>query len=279
MKIWYRFAFMAKGISIISSVAIIFLNFTSPIIAHASEKSINASCVYVNLLSQDELDVYKQVYSALLSHDETLFDLDTPLSEEALEDTMNAIFNDHPELYWANTSYKYAVDSSGIVHKIKLSYGISSTDLQFVKNSFNDVVSDIVSGANQYSSDLDKERYIYDRICSMNTYNASNTLSQSAYSALTTGSSVCAGYARAFQLICLEVGIPCYYVTGTSRGQNHAWNIVQIDGIYYNVDLTWDDCIGEITGSNSYYYFNKNDIYFASDHARSYLSAQLMSCI
>lgn len=279
MNSWCRLASIGKRISAYALVTLIFFNSTNIIIAQASEKTINSNCVYLNLLSQAEQDVYQQVYSALLSHDETLFNLDTPISEAALEETMNALFNDHPELYWANTSYKYAVDSGGIVHKVKLSYGISVSDLQVAKNSFNSVVSDMVAGANQYSNDLDKERYIYDRICSMNTYNASNSWSQSAYSALTTGSSVCAGYARAFQIVCLEAGIPCYYVTGTSKGQNHAWNIVQIDGVYYNVDLTWDDCIGEVTGYNSYYYFNKNDIEFASDHSRSYLSSQLMSCI
>ena len=278
MKNWCRFVSAKKRISIYVLISLLFFSSTNVIIAQASEKSINSSCVYINLLSPEEQDVYHQVYSALLSHDEALFDLNTPLSEAALEDTMNALFNDHPELYWANTSYKYAVDGAGIVHKIKLSYGISSSELQIAKNTFNNVVSDIVKGANQYSNDLDKEKYIYDRIWEMNTYNASNALSQSAYSALTTGSSVCAGYARAFQLVCLETGIPCYYVTGTSRGQNHAWNIVQIGGNYYNVDLTWDDCIGETTGYNSYYYFNKNDIEFGSDHSRSYLSSQLMSC-
>ena len=113
----------------------------------------------------------------------------------------------------------------------------------------------------------------------MNTYNVSNSLNQSAYSALATGSSVCAGYARAFQMVCLQAGIPCYYITGTSKGENHAWNIVQINGAYYNVDLTWDDCIAEATGFSSYHYFNKNDLEFSFDHSRSPLSSQLMSCI
>ncbi|MBQ7469102.1 MAG: hypothetical protein IJS76_01670 [Pseudobutyrivibrio sp.] len=255
------------------------LSLSNIMIAHASEKSINPSSVYKNLLSEPERNVYNQVYSALIGYDESLFAMIDPLSEKELEDTMNAIFNDHPEIFWANTSYKYAVDAKGIVHKIKLSYGINSSDLATAKGNFDRIISDLVAGANQYNNDLDKERYIFDSICSMNTYNVSNALNQSAYSALATGSSVCAGYARAFQLVCIQAGIPCYYVTGTSKGENHAWNIVQINGAYYNVDLTWDDCITEATGYSSYHYFNKNDLEFSFDHSRSPLSAQLMSCI
>lgn len=249
------------------------------IVAHASENYINTLCAYKNLLSAQEISVYNQVYSAILDYDSSLFRLSEPLSESDLEDTMNALFNDHPELYWVNTSYKYAVDSAGIVHKIQLNFGISKSDFNYVQSAYENAVDSIVDGAAVYSSAVDRERYIYDRICSMNTYNECSSMNQSAYSALTSGSSVCAGYARAFQIACLESGIPCYYVTGTSRGENHAWNIVQIDGKYYNVDPTWDDCLSETLGYNSYYYFNKNDLEFSLDHSRSVLSSQLVSCV
>ena len=48
------------------------------------------------------------------------------------------------------------------------------------------------------------------------------------------------------------MGLFCTYVTGkTSEGGDHAWNIVRMDGQYYNVDVTWGDpvFVGDSQGS------------------------------
>ncbi|MGN0813706.1 MAG: transglutaminase domain-containing protein [Candidatus Coproplasma sp.] len=68
--------------------------------------------------------------------------------------------------------------------------------------------------------------------------------SNSAHSVLGVfcdGSAVCEGYAKAFSLLLNASGIDNAYVTGTSKGVGHAWNLVEIDGNWYWYDLTWDD--------------------------------------
>lgn len=96
-------------------------------------------------------------------------------------------------------------------------------------------------------------------------------MNQSAYSALVNGRTVCAGYARAFQYLMQQLGVPCYYCTGYA-GENHAWNIVRLDDGYYNVDTTWDD-----TGDGTYDYFNKTDADYADSHLRQEMSVYLPS--
>lgn len=64
-----------------------------------------------------------------------------------------------------------------------------------------------------------------------------NTLVYSAYGAFVEGNAVCQGYALAFQALMNRAEIPCYFVSG----QNHAWNVVPMDGTWYYVDVTWDD--------------------------------------
>ena len=59
----------------------------------------------------------------------------------------------------------------------------------------------------------------------------------------------CNGYALAFYLIIDECGILCDYVAG----YNHAWNIVKLNGLWYNIDVTWDDTNNKI----NYDYFLK----------------------
>ena len=50
---------------------------------------------------------------------------------------------------------------------------------------------------------------------------------------------VCQGYALGFLYVMQELGIPCRYIASESMG--HAWNLVQIDGAWYHVDVTYDD--------------------------------------
>lgn len=60
----------------------------------------------------------------------------------------------------------------------------------------------------------------------------------------------CEGYARAFKLICDQIGLPCIVVSG----DGHMWNYVQNeDGVWYAVDVTWDDPVrdDEYTNRNS----------------------------
>ena len=66
-------------------------------------------------------------------------------------------------------------------------------------------------------------------------------LSRTSYGALVNRTSVCSGYALAYQHLMEDAGIPCEYVTGMTTRGSHAWNIVQIGGEWYHVDVTWDD--------------------------------------
>ena len=245
--------------------------------AHAKVYPLDYA-VYRNSLSQNELTVYSQIYDKAMSFDDSMFSLQVPLSASELDYTMNCFFFDHPELYWLNTSYRYALNSSQTVIKLQLKFGISHSDFPNANTLFETKLNQLVYNASLLSTDIEKEKYIHDYICSNTAYNLDSPLNQSAYSALTSSYSVCAGYARAFQLACNKVGIPCYYVTGTSKGINHAWNIVYIDGMYYNVDLTWDDIIADNFSKPSYIYFNKNDAAFAADHTRSDFAVLLPAC-
>lgn len=64
------------------------------------------------------------------------------------------------------------------------------------------------------------------------------------------GESVCEGYAKAFSMLLAAAGIESY----TVGSPTHVWNVVNIDGSYYQADVTWDDPIsdGDNTHGNPY---------------------------
>ena len=130
----------------------------------------------------------------------------------------------------------------------------------------------ILNQAWNLADDYEKEKYVHNRLLDLVQYQSGAPMSQSAYSALVNGKTVCAGYSRAFQYLMQQLGIPCYYCTGYS-GENHAWNIVYLYGEYYNVDLTWDD-----TEPATFDFFNKTDEDYAPTHVRRGLAQKLPAC-
>ena len=115
----------------------------------------------------------------------------------------------------------------------------------------------------QLQTTVEKERLIHQIVCSHVDYNESMEtedpgdpqMSQSCISAiLFDQSTVCAGYAQMFSLLCNRAGIEC--VTVTSSG--HAWNKVRMGSIWYNADCTWNDARGDDT------YLNVTDMQLAA---------------
>lgn len=227
---------------------------------------------YYNLLSNKEKDLYRQIYANADNMKKT-FIPKQDITKDELDETITAVYNDSPELFWIDTSYSYKYLLNGKVAQVTLNYNSTANDIDNAKYLFNYSANKIIENANNYNTDFEKEKYVHDTIINITDYDSNEKLNQSAYSALVTGKTVCAGYTRAFQYIMNKLGIITYYITGKSEGQNHAWNIVKLESDYYNIDLTWDD-----QTSISYKYFNKTDEQFNESHERSTLSKNLPNC-
>jgi hypothetical protein len=123
-------------------------------------------------------------------------------------------------------------------------------------------------------TDAEKVRAIHDYIRDNVEYDYDNLededykLKRTAYAALVEGKAVCQGYSTALYRLLLEAGIDNRIIFGTginSSGdsQDHTWNIVRIGDVYYNIDVTRDDELGEDR------YFLKASDPFGDDHIRS----------
>lgn len=129
---------------------------------------------------------------------------------------------------------------------------------------------------NAQPTELLKEKKAHDLICEKVAYDPGyenqtvemNEYNQVAYSVFCTDTTVCAGYSQAMQLLMNAAGIDCSIVTSN----DHEWNIVRIQNIWYYTDLTWDDFSTEQAaeyGQNvGYKYFNRSSQTFMSDSAR-----------
>lgn len=127
-------------------------------------------------------------------------------------------------------------------------------------------------------SDFDKAKAIHDYLVMNVDYDYENYIKNTipaerytAEGALRDKYAVCAGYAKAFKLLCELAGLECDYISGkVSRGY-HAWNQVKVDEKWYNVDVTWDDPASTNKAFddhkyNRYSYFLISDEIMYKDH-------------
>lgn len=226
---------------------------------------------YYAMLTDPMKKLYKQIYANALNKQESFAPV-VSVNTNQLKNVFEAVYNDHPELFWLEAGYacKYLQDKQCI--EITLQYNQTVTNFEEAERFFKANADEILNGAKALSSDSEKEKYVHDKLSEKVLYNAGADMNQSPYSALVGGESVCAGYARAFQYLMQQLDIPCYYCTGYS-GEDHAWNIICLDNVYYNVDVTWDD-----TTPSTYDYFNKTDEEFSKTHIRKGLSVYLPAC-
>ncbi|MFA9467937.1 MULTISPECIES: transglutaminase domain-containing protein [unclassified Streptococcus] len=195
-----------------------------------------AANFYYQQLSKKEQADYIRLVTALRQ-----FDTKSPFkttSSDRLKRIYLAVTYDFPEFYWL--SEQSEIDFSQLIYPKD-----AKETYQRVQRVADEVIAQMPDG-----SDYDKVKYLYEYVIQHTQYHieALNNESliwqdQSARSVFLEQESVCAGYSRAFQLLCQKAGLNCLYVAGdiVAYDYPHAWNLVEIDGDYYPVDTTWGD--------------------------------------
>ena len=142
------------------------------------------------------------------------------------------------------------------------------TGLTYINRSILEACIEIIGAViNENMSEYEKELAIHDWIIDWVSYDEeANSNSPNAapdpnnnnpYGAIFKRKAICSGYTSTFQLFMDLLGIECITIEGiySATGQEHAWNMVRIDGEWYCVDVTWNDPIGG-SGYSRYIYFN-----------------------
>ena len=166
------------------------------------------------------------------------------------------VMADHPEFFDivsvnAETTTFTSLFSEDKTTTIQATYDCDAETSTTRSQQLESAVGTCLAGMPAGLDDYGKAKYLYEYIALNVSYDwdAANALAagseqhvgQTAYDALVSGRAVCGGYARAFQHLAQRAGLQCEYVTGTSRGAAHAWNVVRLNGAYYHVDPTQGD--------------------------------------
>ncbi len=238
---------------------------------------------YASILSDEEQSIYDALLSCVNSGNPTkVSDRITismnPSSEtfsEAFRRAYNALVYEHPELFWLtvdDTAFEFTYRSKLFQQN---SYSIAFR-LSDVPDDREEMLAQFTASADSILEQVDLTQsdplialQIHDLLIDLVTYNYDVTadgtanLAHTAYGALVTdsagnaNSAVCDGYTLAYEYLLQRVNIPCVMVAGhagdsSETAGTHSWNLVQLDGEWYEVDVTWDDITFHYSEDESY---------------------------
>ena len=230
---------------------------------------------YFHMLDADEQALYRQIYSHAKIRNAAFRSVLQEVTADQVQDAFLAVYYDHPELFWVDNTFYTFYRRNGNFIELDLTFNEAGYNYASASQQWGDAADSLLAAAYDIDDPSLKEKALHDALAAADTYRRNAPMNQSAYSAVVNHETVCAGYARAFQFLLQQYGIPCYLCVGYA-GEPHAWNIVCLDGKYYNVDVTWDDT--EEESGVSYDWYNRSDADYATTHIRQGLSVNLPPC-
>lgn len=171
------------------------------------------------------------------------------MSVTSINNIVNRILDRNPEYFYVDLdNSSFAMDDFGFVEEMYFSYKGTKSQIEKQRLELETTANKILSYIDEDYSTFDKVLFLHDYITSHNEYDIDGVYedvdkidfhSFDAYGCLVNNKSVCQGMSDAFYLLCTKLDIGVYMCNSYDMG--HAWNVVNVDGKYYHLDITWDD--------------------------------------
>lgn len=237
---------------------------------------------YYHQLNRQEQMIYKAFYNGVMAHKEIIpIPVDGEFAKENFEHVFMAMTRDNPLIYFLNQSAcSIARDVWGHI-AICPQYFFTKEKIKEYNRKIENVVNRLAGQLRLLEcGDYEKEIRIHDWICRNIEYDYEGA-DTSKVSRMISSHNIlgifayhkaqCEGIAKAIKVLLNAVDVRCIVVTGSSikggRSIPHAWNIVNIDGIPYQLDITWDMGVSRRDKTYlSYDYFNITDELMNLEH-------------
>ena len=206
---------------------------------------------------------------------EPYFDITVPFNkfkETAGNDYFSTIFSSNNDAM--TVSLDCEPDMQGNFSELTLTYNANWTETVAQTQSLIAYAKEInASILNSSMNDYQKVKAIHDYL--IHTYSYDLTFSGAPPSALISSRKFnCENISAFFYLLLKDAGLDSRIILndtnnnpsmGESSKNNwdiHAWNMVSVDGKWYQIDVTWDECVK----TEPYQYFLKSSATFKVDH-------------
>ena len=163
--------------------------------------------------------------------------------DEALEHTGNPHEGDYLKWQWSNWKASRTTQETEDGYEITVTYTLTYFTDAAQEAETDEAIRGILASfaLPENITQYGKIEQIYDWATTHITYTDDGTTHcHSCHAAVIDGAAVCQGYALTVYRLAMEMGVSARLIPGTASGENHGWNIIELDGRYYNLDATWD---------------------------------------
>ena len=166
--------------------------------------------------------------------------------------------------YITKSAYSYLIKSDTAEVTYTVTFVGTKEQYDFVDTKVKAIAKNIAAS---HKTEYAKVKAVNDYLVLNTEYKVLSDRSHySSYGVFKHQKAVCQGYAIAAHQLFKELNIQSQYVTGTAKGQAHAWNKVKIDGKWYNLDITWNDPVPNEPNQVRYNYFLLSDKAMSATH-------------
>ncbi|MDE6364074.1 MAG: BspA family leucine-rich repeat surface protein [Lachnospiraceae bacterium] len=212
---------------------------------------------------RDTVGLEQYLYQQMKERSNTI-NLETyGISKDKIGNIVSGVLNENPDLYYVKKGFRYSLSGNDVI-EVMLKYEDSYDD-----NAFQKAVREALAVVKPEMSELEKAIVLHDYLVVNCEYDKENLdkgeipdASYTAYGTLVNRMSVCEGYALTYKYLLNQSGINCLMVK--SDAMNHAWNLIRLDGKYYQVDVTWDDPTWDKIGRARHEYMFRSDDAFVN---------------
>ena len=152
-----------------------------------------------------------------------------------------ALLNSRPDLFYVSGGFSY-YHSGNIVTGLLPNYKYTGSDLKKRIRAFNSGVAKVVAYAGKADTAIGKLLLANDYLCVNFEYDTSYSI-YSPDEMLSAGKGVCQAYMLLYRAVLNELGLKSD--TATSEAMNHTWNVVNLNGSWYHIDVTWNDPLSD----------------------------------
>ncbi len=192
------------------------------------------------------------------------------ISEKRMKDIMFTFIYSNPQYYFLDANIMFYTDGSNKASLTMYNFFEDGATRATYTEEFTSKIDAWVTEIMKENTPEQRFKRAHDIVC-LHTEYGENLYDQSAYSMVCLEQTVCAGYTKALSILGNAVGVETCFETSS----NHAWNIVNLYGVWYQTDATWADTDYD---SEIYYdYYNKSrSTMLANDALESHVTVEML---
>lgn len=199
------------------------------------------------LSTKQREQLIQKLYAGLLAEKEEIDITEFGLTINELSELSSInqwIYDSYPELFYIG-EWSYSHIGPRIIGFYPI-YKMTGRELQEARAFYRTELEKILEPVDETWSDLEKVLYFNGYLASHYRYDPTIGLdSYDVYHFLKNKEGVCQAYYLTCKALLDACGIPSTYAK--SETAKHIWNVLQLDGKWYHLDVTWNDPIRPIS--------------------------------